>query len=186
MKFGIQGVMFAIAITALLAGGFFLCQKENVLRRDLVQDTDKKQRVLNDLDASMAGISDANHKIAELQQAVNFFESKLPQAKEVDSVLKEVWQRAESNSLQIKTIKTPKAKRGAKYSEQAMEMSLSGNFNGFYTFLLQLEKLPRLTRVQKMALTKINEHDGDMQAEMTLTIYFEPDPDAAATASAAQ
>ncbi len=175
MKFGIQGVMFLIAIMALLFGGFFLCNKETALKRELSEDTDKKQRVLNDLDRSMVGISDANRKIAELQQAVNFFESKLPQAKEVDSVLKEVWQRAESNSLQIKTIKTPKAKHGAKYSEQAMEMSISGNFTGFYTFLLQLEKLPRLTRVQKMALTKISDHDGDMEAAMTLTIYFEPD-----------
>jgi Tfp pilus assembly protein PilO len=173
MKFGIQGVMFVIAIMALLAGGFVLCNKENQLKMELSADTDKKQRVLNDLD----------RKIAELQQAVNFFESKLPQAKEVDSVLKEVWQRAESNSLQIKTIKTPKAKRGAKYSEQEMNMSLSGNFNGFYTFLLQLEKLPRLTRVQKMGLTKINERDGDMQAEMTLTIYFEPDSDSTVTAA---
>jgi type IV pilus assembly protein PilO len=183
MKFGIQGVMFVIAIMALLAGGFVLCNKENQLKMELSADTDKKQRVLNDLDRSMAGVSDANRKIAELQQAVNFFESKLPQAKEVDSVLKEVWQRAESNSLQIKTIKTPKAKRGAKYSEQEMNMSLSGNFNGFYTFLLQLEKLPRLTRVQKMGLTKINERDGDMQAEMTLTIYFEPDSDSTVTSA---
>ena len=26
-------------------------------------------------------------------------------------------------------------------------MSLAGDFNGFYAFLLQLEKLPRITRV---------------------------------------
>lgn len=184
MKFGIQGIMFFIAILAILAGGFFLCNKESQYKMELSADTAKKQRVLSDLDRSMAGITDANRKIAELQQAVNFFESKLPQAKEVDSVLKEVWQRAESNSLAIRTIKTPKAKRGPKYSEQAMEMTLSGNFNGFYTFLLQLEKMPRLTRVEKMLLTKISGHDGDMEAAMTLTIYFEPDGDAPTVTSA--
>jgi hypothetical protein len=54
-------------------------------------------------------------------------------------------------------------------------MSLSGDFNGFYAFLLQLEKLARITRVTQMQLQKIDEHDGQMQAQMTLSIYFEPD-----------
>ena len=54
-------------------------------------------------------LNDVNHKIAELQQAIQFFESKLPQEKEMDTILKEVWQIAEANSLQTKTIKTGKS-----------------------------------------------------------------------------
>ena len=61
------------------------------------------------------------------------------------------------------------------YSEQPIEMSLSGDFNGFYEFLLQLEKLRRLTRVTQMDLTKITDRDGEMQAQMTLSIFFEPE-----------
>ncbi len=54
-------------------------------------------------------------------------------------------------------------------------MSLSGDFNGFYSFMLQLEKLPRITRVGQMNLAKINDRDGEMQAQLTLSIFFEPD-----------
>jgi hypothetical protein len=54
-------------------------------------------------------------------------------------------------------------------------MSLAGDFKGFYSFLLALEKLPRITRVTQMQLTKINDKDGQMQATMTLSIFFEPD-----------
>ena len=54
-------------------------------------------------------------------------------------------------------------------------MSLSGDFNGFYSFLLQLEKLPRITRVTNMSLSKITDRDGEMNATMTLSIFFEPD-----------
>jgi hypothetical protein len=42
-------------------------------------------------------------------------------------------------------------------------------------FLLQLEQLPRLTRVTRMDLKKINERDGSMEAQMTLNIFFEPE-----------
>ncbi len=54
-------------------------------------------------------------------------------------------------------------------------MSLQGNFNGFYSFLLQLEKLQRITRVTQMDLQKINDRDGEMTAALTLSIFFEPD-----------
>jgi len=54
-------------------------------------------------------------------------------------------------------------------------MNLSGDFNGYYSFLLQLEKLPRITRVTQMNLQKISDRDGEMQAQMTLSIFFEPD-----------
>ena len=33
---------------------------------------------------------------------------------------------------------------GPSYCELPIQMSLSGDFNGFYSFLLQLEKLPRI------------------------------------------
>jgi len=53
-------------------------------------------------------------------------------------------------------------------------MSLAGDFTGFYLFMQQLEKLPRLTRVTDMTLTKISDHDGQMQATLTLSVFFEP------------
>ena len=99
----------------------------------------RKQQALADLERSTAGINDLNRKLGEVQKAVAFFESKLPQAKEIDKILKEVWQMAEANSLQTKTIKTMNSQHAANYSEQPIEISLSGDFNGFYAFLLQLE-----------------------------------------------
>ena len=175
MKFSLRGVMFVLAMFGVMAGFYFLFfAKANARRAQLQQEIEERQRALSDLDRSTAGIDDINHKIAEIQQAVQFFESKLPQEKEVDTILKEVWQLAEANALQTKTIKTGKQTRSANFSEQSIDLNLSGDFNGFYTFLQQLEKLPRLTRVMQMGLTKITDHDGEMNAQLTLSIFFEP------------
>ena len=54
-------------------------------------------------------------------------------------------------------------------------MDLSGDFNGFYSFLLKLEKMPRITRITDMRLSKINGQDGQMRALLTMSIFFEPD-----------
>jgi type IV pilus assembly protein PilO len=185
MKFGVRELIFVGLMIGLLCASFFILDKKSKKRAAKLADVQAMQQSLTNLRVSMAGIDDQDRKISELQQAITFFESKLPQEKEVDKILKEVWQLAEANSLSTKTIKTLKSERQANYSEQPIELSLSGNFNGFYSFLLQLEKLPRITRVSEMDLTKINGRDGEMEAQLTLSIFFEPEtPSALATASA--
>lgn len=181
MKFGIREIIFVMLMLGVLGSANFLVFKKSSADRAAKQnEINLKQRQLGSLQEATAGIPDLSKKTEELQQAINFFESKLPQEKEIDSVLKEVWQMAQANSLQTRTIKTLRSQRGPNYSEQPIQMSLSGNFNGFYSFLLQLEKLPRITRVTSMSLQKISDRDGEMQATLTLSIFFEPDSGAMA------
>ena len=177
MKFGVRELVFVAAMLGLLAASYLLVFKKAAERRAKVEaDIVNKQRALTELDRATAGISDVNAKIEELQKAIAFFEGKLPQEKEIDKVLREVWQMAESKQLTIKTIKTMRSERNANYSEQPIEMSLAGDFKeSFYAFMLQLEQLPRLTRVHRMELKKINDRDGQMEAQLQLSIFFEPE-----------
>jgi type IV pilus assembly protein PilO len=183
MKFAGRELIFVAAMIGLLAAAYFLGFAKQDARRTAKQvEIDRKVKVLADLERSTSSVRDVEKKIRELQQATSFFESKLPQAKEIDKILKEVWQLAEAHSLTTKTVKTLKSQRMNGYSEQPIEMSLSGDFNGFYDFLLNLERLPRLTRITQMNLNKLAEHDGEMQAQLTLTIFFEPETDQTAAA----
>jgi type IV pilus assembly protein PilO len=175
MKFGIREIIFVSLMVALLAGTYmFVFRKTNTKREALIQDITKKQKMLSDLHAATAGIEDMNAKIDELSGAIKFFEQKLPQEKDIGDILQQVWDMAKTNSLQSKTVKPDKAETGPNFCELPIQMSLSGDFNGFYSFLLQLEKLPRITRITQMKLDKINEHDGETTAQLTLSIFFEP------------
>ena len=184
-------ILLKMAVCILLLGGavvgfYYLyvvpTAKEDAEHALLIED---RRRALADLDRSTAGIDDINRKIKDLQDAVHFFESKLPKEKEVETVLEQVWKMAEANRLQAKTIRNGKTERTANYSLQQIDIDLAGDFNGFYLFMQQLERLPRLTRVEMMELSKISEHDGEMQAKITLSIFFEPSASGGApTASA--
>ena len=176
MKFGIRELILVCAMIGLLVCSYlFVFKKANAKVVDLKQKTETKTTELSTLDKATTGIEDLGRKIDELQKAITFFESKLPQEREVDKILREVSQMADANSLQTRTIKMLKSERGPSYSEQPISVSLSGDFDGFYAFLLQLEKLSRITRVTQMNLEKISERDGEMQAQMTISIFFEPD-----------
>ena len=176
MKFGIRELILVSAMVALLICSYvFVFAKSNTKREALKGEMQTRRQALVNLKQATSGIDDLGKKIEELQQAISFFEKKLPQEKEVDKILKEVWQMAEANSLQTKTVKTMPSEKGPNYSEQPIQLSMSGDFKGFYSFLLQLEKLPRITRITQMNLTKINDRDGEAQAQITLSIFFEPD-----------
>jgi len=176
MKFGLRELLFFCVMLGLLGSTyFFVFAKANQKRMALRTQILKKQQELNELRISTAGIADLDAKVRDLKEAIKYFESKLPQEREFDKILKEVSQMAETNALQTRTVRTLKSERCAGYSEQPITMSLAGDFNGFYSFLLQLEKLPRITRVTQMNLQKINDRDGEMQATLTLSIFFEPD-----------
>jgi len=185
MKLSSRGIAIAVLLVALLGSAyFFVFAKANQRRAELLADTRQKRSALENLRQATAGIDDVNHKLDDLKKAIAFFENKLPQEKEMDKILKQVWQMAEANALQCKTIKTLKSEKSANYSEQPIELSLSGNFDGYYSFLLQLEKLQRLTRVTQMHLEKMNDTEGAMTAQMTMSIFFEPETGTTATASA--
>jgi type IV pilus assembly protein PilO len=176
MKLGPREFIFFAAMLALLGCAYFFVFTKADARRDaLRQDTAAKQKALTNLNKATAGIDDLGRKIKELEDAIRFFESKLPAEREVDKLLEEVTQRARANALQTRTIRTMRAEKAAHYNEQPIQLSLSGDFNGFYSFLLQLERLPRITRINQMKLNKINDRDGEMEADLTLSIFFEPD-----------
>jgi type IV pilus assembly protein PilO len=187
MKFGIRELLLFVVMVGLLGCSYvFVFKKMDQNRLALAQQVQQKQKALTDLRDATAGVESLDQKINDLQKTILFFDSRLPAEREVDTVLKEVWQMAQDNALQTRTVKTLPTESIASVRRQPIEMSLSGDFRGFYSFLLALEKLPRLTRVTDMDLQKINERDGEMTAKVTLSIFFEPDSAPAGTSASAQ
>jgi type IV pilus assembly protein PilO len=185
MKFGIRELIFVIVMLGLLGSThYFVFKKTDSKKIKMLAEIRSRQTSLSNLQQATAGIANINEKVDELQKAITFFESKLPQEKEIESMLTELSQMAEANSLQTKTVKTLKIETGPNFREQPIQLSLSGDFNGFYSFLLKLEQLSRITRVTQMNLQKINDRDGEMQAQMTLSIFFEPASSGGAVAGA--
>ncbi len=184
MKLGLRELIFIVVMLGLLGSSYFLVfNKANAKRLDMEAEIDRRQKSLSDLEGARVGIDDLKKKIDELQEAIVFFEGKLPESREMDVVLREVTELARKNGLEQRTFKTGKHQRAANYSEQPIEMTLAGDFEGFYVYLQQLERFERLTRVTRMDLTKMDNRDGAMEAKLTLSIFFEPDG-ASAVASA--
>jgi type IV pilus assembly protein PilO len=176
MKIGLREIVFLVVMIGLLgATWWFVFKKANERRMALEADVRTKQTALENLRNATTGIDNISKKLSDLQKAIAFFESKLPQEREIDKIVGDISKIAQANNLNCKSIKTLKIERTPHISEQPIELVLEGNFAGFYEFMLQIEKLPRITRTTKMELDKISDRDGETEAKLVISIFFEPE-----------
>ncbi len=174
MKGSLRKVVFFV----LLLGVAYLAYQYMIkpVNRHLAE---QKVRVQTKL-AKLAEFEEANtaaaglsKQLEQLQEAIEFFESKLPPKSEIDKVLQDVTVIAQKLGLRSKRVLTLKKKDNSGYIEQPLKMELEGNFNSFYSFLLELEKLPRITKIRELELKKQTKHEGQIAASFIVSIFFQ-------------
>jgi type IV pilus assembly protein PilO len=123
--------------------------------------------------AKMAAATDnLNKQLSQVQDAITFFESKLPPTSEMDKVLRDVTVIAEKQGLQSKIFQALKKKDNNGHVEQPLKMELSGNFNSYYSFILEIEKLPRIMKIRELTIKKSAKEDGLITANFIVSIFF--------------
>ncbi len=133
----------------------------------------EKLAKLEEFEKATAMAQSLDEQLEELQQAIESLESKLPPKSEIHKVLEQVTIIAQKRGLKPKTIRTLKKKNNSGYIEQPLKMQLVGNFNSFYSFLLELEKLPRIMKIRDLELKKQNKSEGEISATFVISIFFQ-------------
>ncbi|TDJ58173.1 MAG: hypothetical protein E2O40_01835 [Planctomycetota bacterium] len=186
MQFGSREVIFLIVLLVVpVASYFYVFKPRNHEIRQAQIEVENKQAKLDNLREVTAKIDDIGLAIEQGRAAIQLVEAKLPSARDVEVILEDVWELAASSRLTVKSIKSEKPVPAAGYMEQPLKVSMEGRFEGFYTFLLALESLPRITRIHELKLErKTGGRTGDdedpsgiMKADFVLSIYFEPTAD---------
>ena len=143
----------------------------------MLRQIEARQERLRELNQATATLGDLKKEIASLEEAIRFFQSKLPNEKEMDKVLREVWRLAEANHLATKSIRTLPVDdkvAAAGPREQPIAVQLEGDFRGFYGFLQALENQPRIMRINSMTVGKLKDApEGQVQAAFNMSIFFE-------------
>jgi Tfp pilus assembly protein PilO len=116
-------MVFAVLLMALPVASYILMFKPRDAEIKLAEaDIRARRDKLAALKQATSEVKDLPEEIEKLRKAIAFFEGKLPEEKEMDKVLGEVWQIAEKNGLNTKSVRTMKAIPGDNYSEQPIRM----------------------------------------------------------------
>jgi Tfp pilus assembly protein PilO len=179
MRLGLRELIFLMVLISLpIAAYFFVFKPRNTQIEESRAEIQSKQSKLEKLQNATRNIDDLGKEIDKLTEAIVVFEQKLPAQREVEVILQQVWEIASKHALTPKSVKTDKPVPAAQYAEIPIYITIVGDFDGFYSFMLELEKLKRITRIPEMTLKKaVKGTDNQMQADFVMSIFFESNGD---------
>ncbi|MCH2136030.1 MAG: type 4a pilus biogenesis protein PilO [Phycisphaerales bacterium] len=176
-----QITFFCVLGAIPLAAWFFIFSPRGEDIESAMADIASRQARLDTLAEVMAKVPHLEAALEEGERLVNSVEARLPKRQDVEGILERIWQTAASHDLNVRSVKTTSPESAGLYMEQPLDVEMSGSFEGFYRFLLELERMPRLTRVSDLTLKEATRSvsasssdapAGSVSARFTLRICF--------------
>ena len=166
-------VFFALLVALAYVSYAYMIKPANQhLAQEKIKVNEKRTKLL-ELKKATAAANDLTKQLEKVEEAITVFESKLPPRSEIHKVLENITRIAQTHGLTPKTIRTLKIKSNRGYIEQPLHMELHGNFNSYYSFLLELEKLDRITKIRELSLKKKAKTEGETAATFVVSIFFQ-------------
>jgi type IV pilus assembly protein PilO len=166
-------VFFVLLVGVACIAYKFMIKPANKHLAEQKAQLDVKLAKLDEFEDASSAAEGLNKQVEQLAEAVEFFESKLPPTSEIDKVLRDVTVISEKQGLKPKSIRTLKRKDNSGYVEQPIKMELVGNFKSFYSFLLELEKLPRIMKIRQLEVEKAKTLEGQITTDFVVSIFFQ-------------
>jgi len=174
MTSALRKVVFFVLLVGVACVAYeFMIKPANKNLAAQKAQVEAKLAKLAEFEEAASAAEGLSKQLAELQEAIEFFESKVPPTSEIDKVLRDVTVISEMQGLKPKTIRTLKQKQNSGYVEQPLKMELVGNFNSFYSFLLELENLPRIMKIRQLELAKQTGEEGRISTNFVVSIFFQ-------------
>jgi len=174
MTSGIRHVIFFVLILGLAYASYaYMIKPANTSLAQERLAMEQKRAKLDELERATVAAADLSEQLRKVEDAIAVFESKLPPSSEIHTVLENVTLIAQRHGLTPKTIRTMKAAENRGYIEYPIKMELNGDFNSYYAFLLELEKLDRITKIRELKLKKKSQTEGQTESEFVMSIFFQ-------------
>jgi len=171
-----KSLFFMLLVVITYVGYRYMIKPANnalVEKRNNLEDKLLKLAKFEGPEQSAITAESLNNQLEQLREAIKSLEDKLPPTSEIDKVLQNVTVIVQKQGLKPKTIRTLKQKQDRGYVEQPLKMELSGDFNSFYSFLLELERLDRIMKIRNLELKKQFTKEGEIAANFVVSIFFQ-------------
>ena len=127
MNSNFRKFVFLVLLVGLgIVGYQYMIKPANKNLAEKQANVEAKMEQLIKFEEATAAAEDLNKQLEKLQEAIQFFESKLPPTSKIHEVLEQVTVIAQKQGLKPKTIRTLSNKDNSGYIEQPIKMELVG------------------------------------------------------------
>lgn len=175
MSAAIRKAIFLCVLLGILVASYFLVFAPTNARINKARaEIEQKNAMLDKLRLATARRDDLENANQQIKASIEEIQARLPSGKEMPEVLRQVTTLASKTGLEVpKFTASDKPIQSGLALEQQIDVEIHGDFDGFYQFLLELERLPRISRIPDIEINRSKDVDGAMVAKMTLSIYYE-------------
>lgn len=163
-------------VTLLMATAFYAfgyrVQKQR--QAALAVQIQEKQRELREGKSHTSALPEVATEVERLRARLERSKKSVPRQQDLPQFIRDVSQLGQQASLRKPFFKPGTPVRGELVCELPISLNFEGDFVNVYSFLRNLEEMPRLTRVREI---KLNARDrtGQVKVQLSMNIYFAPD-----------
>ena len=176
-----QIALFAVLMAVPLGAWAFVFRPRNAEIAMARADVDLRLIQLEELREVETINDDLEQTLEQLNSALMDLRARIPDAAGIEDILRRIAEITQENQLVVRSFKREKTVDSAHYVEMPLKTVIEGSFEGIHRFLVDLERMPRITRILDMKIENPNIGkmtrgsdkiaEGDVRAEMTITIY---------------
>jgi Tfp pilus assembly protein PilO len=176
-----QIAFFAVLMAVPLGAWAFVFRPRNAEIAMARADVDLRLIQLEELREVETINDDLEQTLEQLNSALMDLRARIPDAAGIEDILRRIAEITQENQLVVRSFKREKTVDSAHYVEMPLKTVIEGSFEGIHRFLVDLERMPRITRILDMKIENPNIGkmtrgsdkiaEGDVRAEMTITIY---------------
>ncbi len=138
--------------------------------QDLRRQIGGLEQKLTQAQQRCVALTPLTQQVETLRAAAGTFEQRLPQDAQVGLFLQQVAEQLRQAQLSSLEMRPASPVQAARYTELPIRLGFKGTFSNIFTFLGQLESLPRIKRIAELSLAGDIGESG-VRADMVLSIF---------------
>ncbi len=139
---------------------FYYKNQEKVLQENLASNPQ--------LDKTYAELQ---KRIESIQSILNDFNQRLPEGKNIDDILTQVYSAAAQAGISVDTIEPQAIVQGEMYNRFPIKLYLTGTFESCFAFFARLETLPRILRLENLTMEKTGD-ENMLHLELLISAFI--------------
>ena len=174
MRFDKTMVIWAAAVVVVTAGFLLLVTRPQVNRLRELADQNRTARAAQALGRhDLQAIEKLQREVDELTARATDFDAQIPRQKTLAPFLEDLARFAEARKLRLARIEPGEPVRSSEVVALPIALSVHGPFPVVYGLIQDIERMPRLTQIDRFETESDEENSGSVSAKVSLRIFFQ-------------
>lgn len=166
-----QGLLAGLLAVLLIAFAVAVYRPITQRLADLDHQIAANRRQLDANQASAGQLNDVARRVDRLRLRLEHFDQRLPRRADPWLFIGDLTRLGQQASLRKVDVQPSLLNRRESFCEWPILLHFEGDFLNVYSFLRQIEEMPRLARVRKLEITQTDPKLGTVEVQMTINIY---------------